>query len=298
MELYSKYHGVKFRQIKSAKVSNLVNSFPSGISYDFMHSKSFTSDDLTAASEFISTSNKSKVKYEGSIQLSKAPTIFSTYRNAIFRFPRAFLSYCKSQLINNLKDHHYISPLSYWYFSYLVQPMRWNRANNIYNFRTIEQLTASKNNSYYLFFPLHHEPEVSIQVYGCDSLNQIEVIRKLSLATPHDVVILVKEHPRSIGFRSSSFYSKLLQIPKVCLVNPYTTSTEILSITDMTAVISSSISIESACKKIPVLHFGDIFIQGISKDMVLNVSSISSIRSAFFICVIIIFITIVASKNV
>ena len=28
LELYSKYYGVKFRQIKSAKVSNLVNSFP------------------------------------------------------------------------------------------------------------------------------------------------------------------------------------------------------------------------------------------------------------------------------
>ena len=42
----------------------MVNSFPSGISYDFMHSKSFTSDDLIAASEFISTSYKSKVKYE------------------------------------------------------------------------------------------------------------------------------------------------------------------------------------------------------------------------------------------
>ena len=259
-----------------------------------MYSKLY-SDDLISASEFISTSNKSKVKYEGSIQLSKAPTIFSTYRNAIFRFPRAFLSYCKSQLINNLKDHHYISPLAYWYFSYLVQPMRWNRANNIYTFRTIEQLTASKNNSYYLLFPLHHEPEVSIQVYGCDALNQIEVIRKLSLATPHDVVILVKEHPRSIGFRSSSFYSKLLQIPKVCLVNPYTTSTEILSITDMTAVISSSVSIESLQKNSSIAFWRYIHPRNI-KRYGIKCLPISSIRSAFLICVIIIVITIVPPK--
>ena len=50
----------------------------------------------------------------------------------------------------------------------------------------------------------------------------------------------------------------------------------------MTAVISSSIAIESACKQIPVLHFGDIFLQGISNDMIHKVTSIESIRQAFF----------------
>ena len=49
----------------------------------------------------------------------------------------------------------------------------------------------------------------------------------------------------------------------------------------MTVVISSSIAIESACKKIPVLHFGNVFIQDISRDMILRVSSITSIRQAF-----------------
>ena len=281
LELYAKYYAIKFRQIKSAKVANLLNSFPSGLNYDFLSQQEFDKKDLQIASDFIDKASASKVKYEGSIKLSKAPVLYTTYLNAFRKLPIALASFCKYLFLPNVRDHHFINPLSYWYFSHLSQPLRWMRSQNLYPFLDIDTLKRTKNKSYYLLFPLHHEPEVSIQVYGSDSLNQIEVIRKLSLGTPHDVVILIKEHPRSIGFRSNSFYSKLQEIPKVIFVSPYVTSTQVLSITDMSAVISSSISLESACKKLPVLHFGDIFLQGVSTDMVLRVSSISSIRRAF-----------------
>lgn len=281
LELYSRHYGVQFRQIKSAKVANYLNCFPSGLNYNFLMHKPFNDFDIETAAKYIKKSSDSKVNYEGSIQLSRPPSPLSILIKAFLKFPRAFVSTLKHQF-SGLKDHHFINPILYWYFSCISQPYKWLHAKKNHSFQNLESLNANKNNSYYVLFPLHHEPEVSIQVYGNESLNQIEAIRKLSLSTPHDVLILVKEHPRSIGFRSSSFYSKLEEIPKVLLVDPYVTSTSILSITDMAVVISSSIAIESACKKIPVLHYGDIFIQGISQDMIQRITSIQSIRQAFF----------------
>jgi len=280
LELYSRHYGIQFTQIKSVKVGNYLNHFPSGLDYKFLNQKSFNDDDIKVARRYILDSSKSKVKYEGSILISSPPSFTSILSNALLNLPRAFASSLKYQF-SGLKDHHFISPISYWYFTYISQPLKWNLSKKRHFFHTLETLKAKKMKHYYILFPLHHEPEVSIQVYGNDSLNQIEAIRKLSLATPHDVLILLKEHPRSIGFRSNSFYSKLSKIPKVVLVDPYVPSTSILSITDMTVVISSSIAVESACKQIPVLHFGEIFLQGISNNMIQKVTSIDSIRQAY-----------------
>ncbi len=108
----------------------------------------------------------------------------------------------------------------------------------------------------FVFFPLHFEPEVSIQVFGRPYQNQIELVRNLALALPPGMCVLVKEHPRSIGFRPYAYYRKLLEIPNVRLVEPRLSTHAVIRHAQMVAVISGSTGLEAAICGKPVLTFG------------------------------------------
>ena len=120
----------------------------------------------------------------------------------------------------------------------------------------------------YIFFPLHFEPEVSIQVFGKSFQNQIEVVRTIALSAPAGTRILVKEHPRSLGFRKLSYYEKLLKIPNVRLVDPFLNSLPIVKSAKMVVVISGSIGLEAAICEIPVMVLGKVPYQILPDTMV------------------------------
>src|SRR5690606_8466235 len=126
----------------------------------------------------------------------------------------------------------------------------------------------------FAFFPLHFEPEVSIQVFGRPYQNQIEVVRALALALPADVALLVKEHPRSIGFRPVRYYEKLLEIPNVRLVDPRLPSINVVTHADLVAVISGTIGLEAAILGKPVLAFGRPTYSVLPDDIVTKVTDL------------------------
>jgi hypothetical protein len=135
----------------------------------------------------------------------------------------------------------------------VVQPLKAWMLEKLVPFLAYEDLQGVKP---FLFYPLHFEPEVSLQVFGKPFQNQIEVVRNLALNVPVGMKVVVKEHPRSLGFRKKSYYQKLHDIPNVKLVDPFLPALQVVKESEAVAVVSGTIGFEAAVCKRPVIVLG------------------------------------------
>ncbi len=110
----------------------------------------------------------------------------------------------------------------------------------------------------FVFYPLHKEPEQTMQVYSRPFQNQIEVIRNLALNLPVSMRLVVKEHPVSVGYRPLTFYKKILAIPNVMMAAPETKSSALIEKAKLVAVISGSGALEAIMMRKPALHLGRV----------------------------------------
>lgn len=85
----------------------------------------------------------------------------------------------------------------------------------VLDFKKIENVKQK-----YILITLHVQPEASIDVVGSKYADQIEFIKNISITTPNEYVLLVKEHSHAIGNRSTLFYKNLINIPNVVLLHP------------------------------------------------------------------------------
>jgi hypothetical protein len=129
----------------------------------------------------------------------------------------------------------------------------------------------------FIFFPLHFEPEVSLQVFGRHYQNQIELVRNIAMSAPVEIKVVVKEHPRSIGYRPFSYYRKLLEIPNVYLADPFIKANNIVQNCTLVSVIAGSIGLEAAILQKPVITFGEVPYNVLPKTMVRPIKDLSSI---------------------
>lgn len=124
---------------------------------------------------------------------------------------------------------------------------------------------------------MHTEPEVSLLCYSKPFLNQIEVIRQIALSLPIDYVLIVKEHPWSVGKRKLSYYRKILNIPRVYFVPHNYTSRNCLDISNLIITLSSSIGQEAVFLKKPVITFGKSNINILPKNIVMQVNNLTNL---------------------
>ena len=77
------------------------------------------------------------------------------------------------------------------------------------------------NESQFIYFPLHFEPERSLLIGSTFYENQVDVLVNVAKSIPINYKLLVKEHPKmeKIGARDISTYKKINNLPNVELVN-------------------------------------------------------------------------------
>ncbi len=137
----------------------------------------------------------------------------------------------------------------------VIHPWRSWRVSEYLRERYIDPETLSGGHRR-IFYPLYFEPDACLQTHGLPFQNQIETIRMLASSSPADCEILVKEHPKSNGFRPLSYYEKLLQIPGVRLVPPHMPSNKAIALCNAAAVVAGAIGLEAAILGKPVLILG------------------------------------------
>ena len=128
--------------------------------------------------------------------------------------------------------------------------------------------TSLPLNSSYVYFPLHVEPDVSILRIGDFYEDQFSVIKNISQSLPIEMNLFVKEHPAMwlMGWRSSEFYKKISQLPKVELIHPYVSNESLLQNSSLVITIAGTVALEATFYEKSCIVFSDI-----------NCSSISSV---------------------
>jgi len=116
------------------------------------------------------------------------------------------------------------------------------------------------HNESYVYYPLHVEPERSVNIAAPKFSNQIEVIEKISSSLPAGCKLYVKEHPvmHVRGWRETKIYKKIMSIPNVRLFHPAFSSELLLKNSSLVIQIGGTSVLEAAFYNKPSIIFTDL----------------------------------------
>jgi hypothetical protein len=130
----------------------------------------------------------------------------------------------------------------------------------------------------FVYFPLHYATDFKIERVIPHCADQEYLIRLVAQSLPQGYDLVVKEHPYSIGRNSFSMLRRLDRIPNVRLVNPFTSSHELMRAASAITVISSTVGIEALMYGKPVLTMGQPYYAGYGVTQ--DIDSFREIREA------------------
>lgn len=111
----------------------------------------------------------------------------------------------------------------------------------------------------FVYFPLHLEPEMSLQLYAPFYTNQFALIQNVAQSLPQDLSLYVKEHPRAFGKRPINYYEQLARIPNVRFLDPKIKSLDLIRQSRGVVTIAGTVGIEAMLLNKPVITVGEVF---------------------------------------
>ena len=111
----------------------------------------------------------------------------------------------------------------------------------------------------YAYYPLHVQPELSIDVLAPYHMNQAKLISDIAVSLPSDTKIVVKEHPNFIGQKSISFFRSLRKLPNVLVIDHKIKSFDLIKNAQMVFTVSGTAALEAALFSIPSVTFCDVY---------------------------------------
>lgn len=126
-----------------------------------------------------------------------------------------------------------------------------------------------------IFYPLHYIAESQVTVRSNGFIDQVLLLKLISLNLPDNHHILVKEHPNVLGRMKLSDLLSIRKLKNVSLVNPKITAHEIIKVSDIIMTINSTVGFEALLYQKPVITFGKSFYRG--RGLTLDVNSINEI---------------------
>tara|TARA_B100000378_G_C18037054_1_gene409365 strand:- start:237 stop:1751 length:1515 start_codon:yes stop_codon:yes gene_type:complete len=111
----------------------------------------------------------------------------------------------------------------------------------------------------FLYFPMQVEPERNLLLGAPFYSNQLELIKNIAKSLPVGNYLVVKEHyaMRLKGWRSTSYYKQLLDLPNVILLHPSIKSDDVLKSCSIVLTINGSTGFEGICNNKPCIVFSD-----------------------------------------
>ena len=118
--------------------------------------------------------------------------------------------------------------------------------------------TPSSKDTYF-FFPMQYEPEASTLVLASYYSNQLATIKNVAITLPFPYKLYVKEHPGSIGARTSTLYREIKKIPNAVLLSSENSTPEIIANSAGVITMTSTVGMEAALVSKPVYVLGNVF---------------------------------------
>lgn len=107
------------------------------------------------------------------------------------------------------------------------------------------------------FFPLHMQPESSIDAWAPFFSDQFRIVEQVARAMPADTVLAVKLHVSDADNYSPAQLARLTALPGVRLVDPRVSSREFVERAAIVFGIMGTVCLEAALLRRPVVMFGD-----------------------------------------
>jgi hypothetical protein len=122
--------------------------------------------------------------------------------------------------------------------------------------RTIFETEVIKGKK--IYFPLHVQPEFTIDVRAPFYTNQFALIENIAKSAPSGYHVVVKEHPGMRGYRPLNYYRALKKLYNVQLVSPNLDSHQIIESSDAVLTIVGTTAFEGILYEKPVVAFGPL----------------------------------------
>jgi Capsule polysaccharide biosynthesis protein len=165
------------------------------------------------------------------------------------------------------RDNEYLRPTRF-VTNYAREKARALAAKSLYS-----ELDADRP---FVYFPLHVTDDYKIKRVIPHCVDQASLIRQVAESLPHGYDLVLKEHPMSVGRNRLGMLRRLTSIENVKLLDPYTSSHELMQRAEAIAVISSTVGLEALMYAKPVLTLGQPFYSGYG--VTLDVDSFREIR--------------------
>jgi len=229
-----------------------------------------------AAGDFIAQAAHKPMDYEGTIART-GPTLTRRLTAGAAKLAGALRNHFRPLNAIVTNDNHVPPPIGTWLYAILLQPWYRRVAMSLMSERMLT-LTNAKDTPF-LFYPLHSEPEIALSIYGRDHQNQIETIRRLAQSLPLRWRLVVKEHPRSVSYRSAGYYRRLLEIPNLWFAAPETRPFYWIEQSQAVATVSGFVGFEALMIGKPVLVLGDVAYSKLPHDMLRQIGPLSEVSS-------------------
>lgn len=126
-----------------------------------------------------------------------------------------------------------------------------------------------------IFFPLHYIAESQVTVRSNGFIDQVLLLKLISLNLPDNYKILVKEHPNVLGKMRLSDLLSIRKLKNVSLVNPKISAHKLIKLSDIIMTINSTVGFEAILYQKPVITFGKSFYRG--RGLTLDINSIGEL---------------------
>lgn len=111
----------------------------------------------------------------------------------------------------------------------------------------------------FVIYPLHVQPEASIDVMGRYYNDQFQNIINIWKLLPEKWLLIVKEHSAGIGDRPLSFYKKIAELKDVFIIHEKTNSHELIRQCRAVFTVSGTVGYEAAIMQKTAFTFAKMF---------------------------------------
>lgn len=131
----------------------------------------------------------------------------------------------------------------------------------------------------FLYYPLHVPLDLQLTTRCREYLDQLSLIDYLATCVPNSYLLLVKEHPASVGnYNSGRIRGILKRHPHVRLVHPFVNSYDIIERSQSVVTINSKVGIEAVVQRKPVIVLGPTFYRG--RNLTIDVEALKDLPEA------------------
>jgi len=145
-----------------------------------------------------------------------------------------------------------------------LHPFHWARESAAAAVRAVaaRRLYVSPGDRPFVYFPLHDTEDYKIKQLLPHLADQVSIVDQVAYALPPGVDLVIKEHPQTIGRNRLDLLRRLSREPNVRLVDPRTSTHDLVRRSQGVTVIGSTVGLEALLHGKGVLTLGNPFYAG------------------------------------